>query len=151
MPTRQDFQIAQDIIKFVNIMNDIMDCNSWILQDKDPQTGGIFQTPHAQDATLDDLKDASQRCCQNIAGYQNMIDEFLNRVDRKVVEDALLVLGISLSDIEADMANMATECDYLTANVKNVKSKAELVPIAEHINTNIPKLTLVRRSWCLGL
>lgn len=156
MATRNDIQIAQDLIRFVNIMNDLMDCASYILREKDPQTGEKYQltdkeTQLPRDATLEELKEAVKRTGQNVLGYWNMIDSFKTKYGSEIVRDALMSLGIDAIAINNDLANLDTEARNLWQNIKDAQTKAELIPFADRIDANIPKLILVRRSWCLGL
>jgi len=60
-------------------------------------------------------------------------------------------LGVNVAEIQSDLANLDTEAKHLWQNIKDAQTKAELIPLADRIDANIPKLTLVRRSWCLGL
>ena len=158
MATRNDIQIAQDLIRFVNIMNDLMDCASYILREIDPQTGLEYlvqipntDPPQFREATLDELKQAVKRTGQNVLGYWNMIDEFKSKYGAVNVRDALLSLGIDAIAINNDLANFDTEAKHLWQNISAATTKAELIPFADRIDANISKLVLVRRSWCLGL
>jgi hypothetical protein len=158
MATRNDIQIAQDLIRFVNIMNDLLDCASYILREIDPQTGEKYQIqipdldpPEYRDATLEELKETVKRTGQNILGYWNMIDTFKNKFGAANVRDALLSLGIDAVAINNDLANFDTEAKHLWQNIQAAKTKEELIPFADRIDANVPKLVLVRRSWGLGL
>jgi len=154
MATRNDIQIAQDLIRFINIMNDLMDCASYILREKDPQTGAKYQIQEGEtfrDATLDELKEKAKRTGQNVLNYWDMIEEFKDGYGAANVRDALLSLGIDAVAINNDLANLDTEAKHLWQNIKNAQTKEQLIPFADRIDANIPKLILVRRSWCLGL
>jgi len=154
MATRNDIQIAQDLIRFVNIMNDLLDCASYILRGKDPQTGGIFQIQEGQvsrDATLDELKENVKRTGQNVLGYRNMLQSFIASYGGKNIREALLSFNVNYDDILADITAMENEARNLGNNIQGCKGKADLAPFADSIDANIPKLVLVRRSWCLGL
>lgn len=156
MATRNDIQIAQDLIRFINIMNDLLDCASYILREKDPQTGKKYQiidkvTGLERDATLDELKNTVKRTGQNVLGYWNQIDAFITKFGAANARDALLSLGVDVTAIQADLVNLDTEAKHLWQNIKNAQTKAELLPFADRIDANVPKLVLVRRSWCLGL
>lgn len=155
MTTRNDIQIAQDLIRFVNIMNDLLDCASFILREKDPQTGEKYQIQNEdgtfRDATLDELKESVKRTGQNVLGYWNMLTNFKNKYGGANLANALASLGIDALAIQSDLNNFDTEAKYLWQNIKSAQTKAELIPFADRIDLNIPKLVLVRRSWCLGL
>lgn len=155
MSTRQQIQIAQDLVQFVNIMNDLLDCASYILRETDPQTGGPYRFEYEKDLyrdyTLEELKNQVKRTGQNVLGYWNMINDFIDGYGGANVRDALLSLGINVAEIQDDLANLDTEAKHLWQNIKDAQTKAELIPFADRIDANIPKLTLVRRSWCLRL
>ena len=158
MATRQQIQIAQDIVRFVNIMNDLMDCASYILRDIDPQTGLEYliqipdiDPPQFRDATLDELKQAVKRIGQNVLGYWNMLNDFKTKYGGANLVTALSSLGIDAVAINNDLANFDTEAKHLWQNINNAQTKEELIPFADRIDANIPKLVLIRRSWCLGL
>lgn len=162
MTTRQQIQIAQDLVRFVNIMNDLLDCASWILKEVDPQLGNKLQVrvPHEmedtgppvfRDATLEELKERGKRAGQNVLGYRNTINQFISRYGANNVRTALTSIGIDIADIQNDVAKMEAEARNLNNFIENAQSKAELLSFAESIDNNIPKLTLVRRSWCLGV
>lgn len=151
MSTRQQIQIAQDLVRFVNIMNDLLDCASYILRETDPQTGGPLKNKDGEDFTLNELKDRVKRTGQNVLGYWNQINDFIDGYGGANVRDALLSLGVNVAEIQADLANLDTEAKHLWQNIKDAQTKAALIPFADRIDANIPKLTLVRRSWCLGI
>jgi len=155
MATRQQIQIAQDLVRFVNIMNDLLDCASYILKGIDPQMGTPYQIQNQdgtyREATLEELKAAGKRAGQNVLGYRNTINQFITRYGAANVRDALLGMDIDVATIQSDVAAMETQARNLNNYIDAVQSKAKLVPFAESIDTSIPKLILVRRSWCLGL
>lgn len=153
MATRQEIQIAQDIIKFINTMNDLLDCASWMLREKDPQTGGKLQFQVEEnpprDFTLEEIKENVKRIGQNVLGYWNMINGFKDKYGGINLKNAMLSLGVDVVDIQNDLASFDIEAKYLWQNIQNAQTKVELIPFADRIDTNVPKLTLVRRSWCL--
>lgn len=155
MTTRNDIQIAQDLIKFVNIMNDLLDCVSYILRGKDPQTGGLYQVQNEdntfRDATLEELKQIGKRTGQNILGYRNMLQSFITKYGRASIKSALLSLRIDYLSILDDITKMEAEARNLNNNIEATADKQDLLLFADSIDTNIPKLVLIRRSWCIGV
>jgi len=154
MSTRQEIQIAQDLVRFVNIMNDLLDCISFRLKEIDPQTGNKYQIQEKdltlRDATLEELKAKGKRVGQNVLGYRNMINQFFSGYGIDNVETALASIGIDIADIQNDITKMEVEARNLNNFILSAKNKGELISFAKRIDNNIPKLTLVRRSWCLG-
>jgi hypothetical protein len=156
MATRQEIQIAQDLIRFVNIMNDLIDVASYMLQEIDAQTGKPLQvtdkeTELLRDLTLEELKNNSVRACQNIGGYFIQIQGFLDKVDLSMVSSGLTALGVDVNTLKNEMLAINDARNYVKAALSSAVTKADLVIIGQYIDANIPKLTLVRRSWCIGV
>lgn len=155
MATRQEIQIAQDLIRFVNIVNDLMDVAAYTLQNIDAQTGEQLQmedTPGTfRDTTFEELRDRTVRLGQNVGGYKVQIITFLDSVDQALVVSGLSALGVNASTLRDDLIDMNTVRNYVASNLPSATTKADLVTLGQHIDANVPKLTLVRRSWCLGL
>jgi len=162
MATRQEIQIAQDLVRFVNIMNDLLDCASWILKEIDPQTGNKLQiqepqgegeigAPIFRDTTLEELKERGKRAGQNVLGYRNVLQNFITKYGSVNIIKALASWKINYQDLLDDITIMETEARNLNNLIGAANSKADLISFAESINANIPKLVLVRRSWCLGV
>lgn len=156
MATRQEIQIAQDLIRFVNIMNDLIDVASYILQEVDAQTGEPLQitdkeTELLRDLTFEELKNNSVRACQNIGSYFVQIKSFLDKVDLSMVSSGLTALGVDTNTLRNEMLAINDTRNYVRSALLSAMTKADLIIIGQYIDTNIPKLTLVRRSWCLGV
>ena len=156
MATRQEIQIAQDLIRFVNIMNDLIDVASYMLQEVDAQTGEPLQvtdkeTQLPRDLTFDELKDNSVRACQNIGGYFTQNKSFLDKVDLAMVSRGLTALGVDVNTLKNEMLAINGAKNYVKSALLSATTKADLIIIGQYIDVNIPKLTLVRRSWCLGV
>lgn len=155
MATRKDIQIAQDLIRFLNIMNDLMDCASYILREIDPQTGGPYQVLDGaggmRPATLEEIKQEVKRIGQNAIGYWNMMRTFVDLYGAQKTKTALQSLGMNVIEFQADLESIRTEAAHIRDTVINATTKADLLPYADHVDANVPKLVLVRRSWCLGL
>ena len=154
MATRNDIQIAQDLIRFMNIMNDLLDCTSYILKGIDPQTGGpymIQENGNLREPTFDELRDDGKRAAQNVLGYWQMISEFINGYGAQNVQKALTSLGINLGSYQSDLALLQAEAQYLNNSISGAQSKADLIVFADRLDLNVPKIVLVRRTWCLGL
>lgn len=153
MATRQDIQVAQDLVRFVNVMNDLFDCASYLLQDIDPQTGVKYQTRNEdgslRDTTVEELKNQVRRTGQSISGYQNMIASFIQGYGKTKVINALQSIGIDFDSIQTDLSCFKAEAGNLRQNLQNAQTKVDLVSLANHIDAKVPKLTLVRRTWCL--
>lgn len=135
-------------------MNDLLDCASYTMKEINPQTGEKLQFQKEdgsfRDYTLTELKQIGKRAGQNVLGYRAMINNFLQKADLNMVRNGLETLEVNIVDIQNDVQNMKNVSDYIIANIDLKKSKEELKALADYIGQNVPKLTLVRRSWCLG-
>lgn len=158
MATRQEIQVALDFIRFINIMNDLIDVSSYVLRELDPQSGAKYQIRAGgepslpeRDATLDELKQSAKRLFQNALSYRVMLDGFLVKANRTLVENGLLALGVNLVEMEADITNMRAACDTVIPQITAVDNKKQLEDVATYIDGAVPKLTLIRRSWSLGV
>ncbi|UCE05510.1 MAG: hypothetical protein JSW07_18160 [bacterium] len=154
MATRQEIQIAQDLIRFVNVMNDLLDSAAYILREIDPHTGDPYrvQDPFSTEnrvATLDEIKATITRLGKSVLGYWNMLASFKLGYGELDMDKALKALGVNANDIVADISTFKTEAQYLSQNIGNVINKTELIPYADRLDANVPKLRLVRRSWNL--
>ncbi len=150
MATRQQIQIAQDLVRIVNIMNDLLDDASYALKGINVSNGQplmvtdtpIDQTPINRAITIPEKIDRAKRAGLNIQGYHQTISDFIQNYGEKNVEDALMTVGVSYVDIRTDIAAMKAEADKLTV-LKGDESTLELTSAS--IDANIPKLPLVRR------
>ena len=176
MITRQQEQIKRDFIKAVNNMNDLLDCAARMARRQDPQRQGkVFKVPKTmedllaegysveqiragiskevleKEPSIDELKDILARAGQNVLGYRNEIDVFIEVYGATETEEALTACGFDCAGIMAEVSDMASEADRLKREVGKVEEEAGFAAIADHIDSNIPKLPLVRRPWSLGV
>lgn len=156
--TRQEKQIVDDMSRFMNIMNDLFDVGSYILQEIDPQTGEHLQKQEQteigttfRDYTLDELKQQGRRMARNILGYVKTIENFLTGTGmmNKTIQ-ACTAMGIDFGAEKAEFNNMKTAATWVINNIDSINSKTDLKDsVANYIDANVPKLILIRRSWCL--
>ena len=92
-----------------------------------------------------------KRAGQNVLGYRNMILSFSTKYGAENIRKALLSLNVDYDALWDDFVAMEAEARNLNNNIESCKSKTDLLSFAEQIDQNIPKLVLVRRSWCLGV
>jgi len=153
MADRYVIQIAQDLIRFTNIINDLMDVASYQAREIDERTGEKLQIPEGdsfRDATLDELKQIVQRTTQNVLGYYQMLKKFLDYIDINLVISGLSALGVNAQQLKDELLNMKSVRDHVVNNLSAVTTKAELAQLGTYIENNIPKLILIRRSWCFA-
>lgn len=154
MATRYEIQIAQDLIRFVNIMNDLVDVASYQAREIDAETGDKLQKREEdgsfRDATLDELKEMVKRKLLNALGYYNTLKGFLDKIDLALVVSGLSGLDVNAQEVKDNLMDMKSVADYVRTNLPSISTKAELADLGVYIDDNVPKLILIRRSWCLG-
>ena len=148
MATRQDFQIAQDVIRFVNIANDLIDVTSFMMRELDPD-GAPLVDANGDPYTFQMIKDNLIRTRQNILGYWNVIDTFITIYGVSNVANALNIIGVDASVVKQDLEDIKSVINYVSTNMAGLTEKSELIPLADYIDANIDKLPLVRRTWSL--
>jgi hypothetical protein len=150
MATRQDFQIAQDLVRFVNIVNDLIDVTSFMMRELD-HDGAPLVDKYGDPYTFQMIKDGMMRARQNILNYWSMIDVFMTTYGATNVANALNCVGVSATNVKQELDNIKDVINYVSTNMVGLTTKTELLPLADYIDTNVSKLPLVRRSWCLGI
>jgi len=132
MATRQEIQIAQDLIRFINIINDFFDCSVDFIRAN-------------TDVGL--IKDTLKRTCQNIYGYRDRLLNFLaNPTNKQMAINGLTSWGVDLDKAKQELLNMLAVADYINTNVDNVTDINGLNILASYIEANVPKLPLVRKA-----
>lgn len=144
MATRQDYQIAVDVCRFSNIVNDILDFCSYRARNIDPDTGDvtIFTVEEIKESILDGI--TSIRTI-----YQPRIIAYIDALTLPRIQEALINWGIDAADLRADLVSMREEADWVNTNLTNATTYAQLITGANHIDANVPKLPLFRRLWAL--
>jgi hypothetical protein len=148
MATRQDFQIAQDIIRFVNIANDLIDVTSFMMLELDPN-GAPLVDANGNPWTFQMIKDSMIQARQNILGYWGLIDTFITKYGAVNVATALNCVGVNATTVKQELDNLKAVINYVSTNMAGLTQKSELIPLADYIDANTDKLPLVRRSWSL--
>ncbi len=131
--TRQEIQIALDLVRFVNVPNDLFD----------------YCGEQAKEQTLSiaEKKSILERTSQNVRGYINMIDKFLSvQENRTQAINGLSVLDIDITNIQNDTQNMRSVADEVEKRLLKAKTKEDVDAIADYIKQNIETLPLVRKS-----
>ena len=156
MFTRQQIQTANDIVKSMNIMQDLLNCVSWQINGIDPKTGGEFKVASTVDdkqvvmvPTVEELKDVSIRSLWGANLYYLNVKGYLDRVGREEAAASLSSIGLDIEDIETDLVQMKNTLDNANVSLKNATEKTMLVDVANTIDAEIPKLVLIRRPWSM--
>ena len=159
MATRQDFQIASDICRFANIINDLLDYCAYSLRLINPDNGGALRIlvpssemgapPIYREPTVDDLKGIVVRHVTQIQTYYAGLNSFINGLGLARVRDALLAWEIDVSALRNDLLSMYNIANTLEAQVNTAATFADCETGATYIDNNVPKLPLFRRRWSL--
>ena len=138
--TRQEIQAALDLIRFVNITNDMVDSAI-------PSIRGQRKSNDGSDMTVEDIKDGIVRLGLNIKNYRNLIDTFLAEPENVTLAiNGLNALGLDHQSLKNDIKNIDDTINSVKVNLANVNTFEDLNLIADEIEVNIDKLPLVRKS-----
>ena len=153
MTTRNDYQVSLDLLRFVNICNDLLNVAACKLQDVDPETGDpflIWEGGEPRSATVGELKTLVQSDLQALATYRDRVQTFVVTWGQSNVNTALNnTFGVSGSAVMTELTGWQTVAQNVASNLGSATTKAQLATIGEYIDTNVPKLVLVRRPWIL--
>ena len=144
MATRQDEMIAEDVCRFANIVNDLLDCASYIARNIDPNTGDVTVF------TVEEIKAKIASSVNSITTvYYPRLIAYIDALTLTRIQDALTARAIDAAILRADIVSMKAEADWIVANLASATTYAQLISGANHIDANIPKLPLFRRLWAL--
>lgn len=151
---RQEYQLAIDIIKAINVANDLFDEASKIIKKPEnvlyasPSTTP-GDSPVILELTDDEKKDRLNlfitRATDNIMNYVNNANSSLSGSWRGEIVSGLSSLGINVEDIEADIIKYSSVCAELKKRVETNKNISEVQSDASYIDGQIAKLKLVRK------
>jgi len=134
MATRQEIQIAWDLVKFINIINDFLDISVPLIKGQ------------TEEKRVDVIKTRVKRVCANIYGYRNKINTFLaNPENKRMAINGLNAWGINFQEITDEYHYLLHETDYINKEIDTATNQQELNIFADHIDATVPKLPLVRR------
>jgi len=158
MATRQDIIVGQEIIRYANIINDLLDVISYELKEIDPQTGldllkKVQPTEIGGEATYENYTDAELRLmvkkrADSVKVYKQALDEFIAAYGDVKTAEALKAYGITdLVAFKADITNLSNRAQYIIDNVLDTKNSK--TTLSEYVDDNVAKLPLMRRRWGL--
>ena len=138
MATRQETWIANEILRFTDIIHDCLDACRYLLKGIEPDTGIALEVP--TDAELR-IRSHSNAALINKAA----LTDFVTKIGTAKVQDALTTMNIDASIVRDDINKMATYADYIYNNVLT----EDHAVMAEYLDTNLPKFISVRRRWAI--
>ena len=130
--TRQEIQVALDLIKYVNVMNDLSDSIVPILRGN---------------KTVTEKKEFIVLMGTNIKNYRTRVDKFLSKPENRIsASNGLIAWGVDKEELKADVLLIDTTIDTIKSNIANTKTQEDMNTLADTIETTIPKLPLVRKA-----
>lgn len=147
--TRNQAQIVTEVVRYANIMNDLIDVISFELRRQNPDDGKLFSDEEGIPYTVEQVKGFIKNNIQTANVYYWALDEFITKVGLNVVRDALLTWDIQATALKDDVELMKVEARYIWDNIDACNDWPDMIPLADRLDANIPKLTLIRRRWCL--
>lgn len=148
--TARQMIIATEVVRYVNIINDLLDVVSFQLRRKNANDGQQLVNPQTGDpATLEEAKQFIRGNLQSAAQYDNALTEFGALVGWSVVNTALAGIQVDGAQLKAEYESMADEATYVFQNVDAATDWPNLIPLADRLDANVPKVPLIRRRWSL--
>lgn len=148
MATREQYQIAQDIVRYANAIQDVLNFNAYALKRIHPETGGVF-LKDGSPWPIEDLKDFVSDNIQSLIAYKTAIEDFVTKVGRQTVVNALTAYGIDIDPILAELISMWNAGRYVFENIPSATTDAQLGALGDYLLANVPILKLLRRRWNL--
>lgn len=141
--TRNQAQIVQDVVRYSNILNDLIDVVSYKLRRLNPDTG---------EPLLDNfnaIKTQIEDHIQNANIYYNALVDFINKVGTANVREALLTWDVDAAALKSEIDTMKAEGSHVWSELPTCNDFPDLIPLADRLDVNVPKLILLRRRWNL--
>lgn len=148
MATRQEIQIALDLIKHVNVPNDLL------LSAAVPVALGEIQVTKNElgvqtmrDMTVKERKANIATLSTQVRGYRERCASFLaDSANRAMAINGLAALGMTVEELEADIATIKIATDRMTTGSARAKNGADMQAVAAELEKDTPPLPLVRKG-----
>ncbi len=131
--TRQELQCALDMVRFVNITNDLLDSTVLILNN--------------DDLTIEEIKTLITTTDTNVNNYKVRIESFVKNTEQKtMVENGLNQLEIDYKTLVKDLKDIKDSSTELKNAVLGLTTKEQMKEKAKDVNKDIDKLPLIRKA-----
>ena len=169
----REYQIGADIMRYVAILNDLADVTSLHMKEINEATGSKYQIPVprneklalgliaadgtdlapglTRDAEVEELKERVLRDFQNAKSYEITVRDFMSSLPSTELAKALAKFDETSEGLLATVDNIGNTIDAVMPKVSKTKSKGELKTLSKDIDSKVPALKLLRRTWCLGV
>lgn len=148
MATRQEIQIALDLIKHVNVPNDLLlSAAVPVAKGEIKVTDGALGAQTQRDMTVAEQKQNLARLAAQVKGYRQKCESFLSvPANRALAETGLTTLGMAVKDLEDDIAIIKTVAARMATAAAKAKTIAALTAVGKAVETDAPAMPLVRKG-----
>ena len=143
MATRQDYQIAIDVCRFANIVNDLLDVCAYVARNIDPNNGDVTTL------TVEEIKAQITEHIASVNLYYATLTQYIDGLTVVRIQAALLAWDINAQNLRDDLVSMRDVATVISNQLPTITTFAELENGATYIDNNVPKLPLFRRRWDL--
>ena len=149
MATRQEIQIALDLIKHVNVPNDLLLSAAIPIAAGDMPVNAetIEDAKASREMTLDEKKKHLATLATQVRGYRVKCESFLAvSANRTMATAGLAALGLTVEELEADIATLKTATDRMDAGAKLAADTKGMEAVGTTLSKDTPVLPLVRKG-----
>jgi len=149
MATRQEIQIALDMVKAVNVPNDLLlSAAIPIAAGEMPVNEGTIENSKAtRGMTLAEQKGHLATLATQVRGYRDRCTSFLAvTANRTMATNGLAVLGMTVKDLEDDIATLKTATDKMAQAAKVATDTKAMEAVGVTLAKDTPALPLVRKG-----
>jgi len=153
---RQDYQIATEVVKLVNSINDLIDVTSYTCRRIDARDGSVLQVIDVlggpkRNPSFAEVQALALRSLNGAKNQFVTLRDFVQTVHYTAETKTVLTnMGIPPGPLVTEAQSWNAVINQATAAITSATDDAGLVAIANQIDAAVPKLPLVRRQWALG-
>lgn len=159
MATRKDMWIANEILRFTDIIHDCLDACRYLLRGLEPDRGTVITEDDIPEPginpdtglpfpklTLEEYINLRIRSHSNAASTNKVaLIDFITKIGITEARNALTFLGVDSEIVIADVDKMQ---GYATYIYNNTLTEDHAV-MADYLDANLSKFISVRRRWAI--
>jgi len=150
MTTRQDIQVAWDMVRKVNLINDWLVTIPPIAEGKekvDIFAGDGIHIIGQRDMTIEERKTAVDKLCISIERLRDQLDRFLADPEKFIIaQNGLNAWGVDFQQLKDEKEELYSQSVYIRAETTKATKDADLNKVGKWVENNTPKLYLLRKS-----
>ena len=147
MATRQEIQIAQDLIKSANICQDLLNMAAKLAKGEILKTVGFGDTAEQVPMTAEEIQAELTRQMNNISNYIDQASRYLSiSANRTKAVNGLQALGVDLNALQTDYQNFVAKISEVKTATSTATTQTKLNAIGSDIDKDIPSLNLLRNA-----